>query len=314
MSRYSKGRQLAWIWSAVVVLGLMIVVSIKLDLFGDGLMKVAEGPIDDPAAPEWEAPDSGFVQKEEVFIVASSTDESDTPVTTGLPVKKLLFEYVKIIDSCGVHFEGECVNARSGPGTDYEVVSRLRNDVVLKIDGKVEREERSWFRVIFDEWLRYPERVKGDWYVSGDYVEVLLDEGARTAWEHGNATTTKHILVDRSEQKLYAYEGEELFMETAISTGLELSPTPAGTFTIFKKTPSRYMQGPIPNVPGSDYYDLPGVPWNLYFTHGGAVIHGAYWHDSFGTRYSHGCINLPPEEAKRLYEWTPLGTKVTVRE
>lgn len=314
MSRYSKGRQLAWIWSAVVVLGLIIFVSVKLDLFGDGLMKVAEGPIDDPAAPEWEAPDSGFVQKEEVFIVASSTDESDTPVTTELPVKKLLFEYVKIIDSCGVHFEGECVNARSGPGTDYEVVSRLRNDVVLKIDGKVEREERSWFRVVFDEWLRYPERVKGDWYVSGDYVEVLLDEGARTTWEHGTATTTKHILVDRSEQKLYAYEGEELFMETAISTGLELSPTPAGTFTIFKKTPSRYMQGPIPNVPGSDYYDLPGVPWNLYFTHGGAVIHGAYWHDSFGTRYSHGCINLPPEEAKRLYEWTPLGTKVTVRE
>lgn len=314
MSRYSKGRQLAWIWSAVVVLGLIIFVSIKLDLFGDGLMKVAEGPIDDPAAPEWEAPDSGFIQKEEVFIVASSTDESGTTMETELPVKKLLFEYVKIIDSCGVHFEGECVNARSGPGTDYEVVSRLRNDVVLKIDGKVEREERSWFRVVFDEWLRYPERVKGDWYVSGDYVEVLLDEGARTTWEHGTATTTKHILVDRSEQKLYAYEGEELFMETAISTGLELSPTPAGTFTIFKKTPSRYMQGPIPNVPGSDYYDLPGVPWNLYFTHGGAVIHGAYWHDSFGTRYSHGCINLPPEEAKRLYEWTPLGTKVTVRE
>ena len=96
-----------------------------------------------------------------------------------------------------------------------------------------------------------------------------------------------------------------------ISTGLELSPTPAGTFTIFKKTPSRYMQGPLPGF--TDYYDLPGVPWNLYFTQQGAVIHGTYWHDSFGQPYSHGCVNLSPEDAKRLYEWAGLGTKVTVK-
>lgn len=74
---------------------------------------------------------------------------------------------------------------------------------------------------------------------------------------------------------------------------MELSPTPKGEFIIFRKTPSRYMQGPIPEITGSNYYDLPGVPWNLYFTHGGAVIHGAYWHTSFGEEYSHGCVNLP---------------------
>lgn len=281
-------------------------------LYWNRTTPLSEGPIDDPADVFWEAPDSRYAKKEEVVIVASSTPEEE--IYTELPLKRLLFEYVTIVDSCGIHFEGECVNARSGPGTDYPVVTRLRDDVVLKVDGKVERDGKSWFRIIFDEWLRYPERVKSDWYVSAEYVEVLLDEGVRTTLEHGGATTTKHILVDRSEQKLYAYDGDKLFMETAISTGLELSPTPAGTFPIFKKTPSRYMQGPIPGVPGSDYYDLPGVPWNLYFTSGGAVIHGAYWHDSFGTRYSHGCINLPPEEAKKLYEWTPLGTKVVVQQ
>lgn len=312
--KHKIDRQLAWIWSGVIVIGLIVIAGIKFNIFGDGLLPPAVGPIDDPASPQWEAPDTGFARKEEVLIVASSTGAEDGVVETELPVKRLLFEYVTIIDSCGIHFEGECVNARSGPGTDFEVMTRLRNDVVLKVDGKVERDGRSWFRIVFDEWLRYPERLKGEWYVSADYVEVLLDEGARTTWEHGSATTSKRILVDRTEQKLYAYDGDELFMETAISTGLELSPTPAGTFTIFKKTPSRYMQGPIPNVPGSDYYDLPGVPWNLYFTEGGAVIHGAYWHDSFGQKYSHGCINLPPAEARKLYEWTPLGTKVTVQD
>ncbi len=300
----------------IPILGSIIVIlaasSMAFYFLRDKTIPLSEGPIDDPAAIFWEEPDSRYAKDEEVIIVASSTPEKE--IYAELPLKRLLFEYVTIIDSCGIHFQGDCVNARSGPGTDYDVVTRLRNDVVLKVDGKVERDGRSWFRIVFDEWLRYPERVKTDWYVSADYVEVLLDEGVRTTSEHGNATTTKHILVDRSEQKLYAYDGGELFMEASISTGLELSPTPAGTFPIFRKTPSRYMQGPIPGVPGSDYYDLPGVPWNLYFTAGGAVIHGAYWHDSFGQQYSHGCINMSPEEAKKLYEWTPLGTKVVVQE
>jgi len=33
-------------------------------------------------------------------------------------------------------------------------------------------------------------------------------------------------------------------------------------------------------------------------------LHGAYWHDNFGQRMSHGCVNLPPSEAKWLYEWS----------
>ncbi len=305
---------MALLGSSLAVLFSALLIALVIYLGQEPVSKpLSEGPIDDPADLFWEAPDSGFAHKEEAYIVSTTTGTS-TVETETLPVKQVLFEYVKIVDSCGVHFGGVCVNARSGPGTDYPVVTKLRNDIILKVDGKVEREGQSWFRIVFDEWLRYPERVGGDWYVSAEYVEVLLDEGAKNSWEHGNATTSKEIIVDRSDQKLYAYDNGELFMETDISTGLELSPTPRGTFTVFKKTPSRYMQGPIPGIVGSDYYDLPGVPWNLYFTEGGAVIHGAYWHDSFGSRYSHGCVNLPPEEAKKLYEWTPLGTTVIVRD
>lgn len=73
------------------------------------------------------------------------------------------------------------------------------------------------------------------------------------------------------------------------------------------------MQGPIPGV-SDQYYDLPGVPWNLYFTVDGAVIHGAYWHNHFGEPWSHGCVNLPPQEAKRLYDWADLGTPVIVQD
>ncbi len=252
-----------------------------------------------------------FLHKEEsVRITAENApDEGEL-----LPIEGVLFEYIEVVDSCGAHFEGECVAVRGGPGTDYPVVNRLRNGQVLKIDGKVERNGTTWYKIVFDEWLRYPDRVAGDWYVVADYVSVLLDAGNLSTEEHGHASTTKKIIVDRSEQKLYAYEGDELFMEVAISTGLELTPTPRGTFTVFKKMPSRYMQGPLPGLATQDFYDLPGVPWNLYFTEQGAVIHGAYWHNSFGSPYSHGCVNVDPATARKLYTWTPLGTPVIVRD
>ena len=100
-------------------------------------------------------------------------------------------------------------------------------------------------------------------------------------------------------------------MQAQTSTGLDDTPTPLGTFTIFKKTPSRYMEGPTPGV-SEQAYDLPGVPWDLYFTSGGAAIHGAYWHDDFGQQHSHGCVNLPLQDAETLYPWADVGTTVTV--
>lgn len=188
--------------------------------------------------------------------------------------------------------------------------------MVLKVNDMVEKDGHVWYKIIFDEWLRYPERTNGDWYVIGDYVKEIYDEGTKATWGPGSSTVseniTKKIVVDRTKQQLQAYDGDTLFMEAPISTGLELTPTPRGTFHIFKKTPSRYMQGPIPELVDQQVYDLPGVPWNLYFTDGGAVIHGAYWHTNFGKQYSHGCVNLLPLNARKLYEWAELGTKVVV--
>lgn len=255
--------------------------------------------------PTDETASSTFLESEEVIIL------EDDQI---LPVEKVLFEYVEVTNGCGPHFEDECLLVRAGPGTEFAVVSRLRNGQVLKVGGVVERDGTKWYKIVFDEWLRYPERLTSDWYVAANFVEILLDEGDKTSWEDGNATNTKSIVVDRSEQKLYAYDGEVLFMEVFISTGLELTPTPRGTFTVFKKTPSRYMQGPLPGLVDQQRYDLPGVPWNLYFTQGGAVIHGAYWHTSFGSTYSHGCVNMLPKEARILYNWAVLGTKVIVKD
>lgn len=183
---------------------------------------------------------------------------------------------------------------------------------------------QEWRRIIFTEWLRYPERISGEWYVASQYTKGFSDVGnqeldeslpgmLKEAGKNLGLIPEKRIVIDRSEQKLYAYEGDTLFLESSISTGLDLTPTPRGVFVVYRKTPSRYMQGPLPGI-SDEYYDLPGVPWNLYFTKEGGAIHGAYWHDAFGTQHSHGCVNLPLDTAHTLYDWTPLGTTVLVQE
>ncbi len=253
------------------------------------------------------------------FIPTSGT--GTTSIDTSLilenqiPVVSTDATYITIVQGCDFNFSGECIRVRSGAGLDFPVVAKLRNDIVLKIDpkGQIEKDGHLWHKIVFDEFLQYPERVTTDWYVANDFTETFTDMGIQTSDDVSASTevTTKRIVVDRSEQSLIAYEGETVVMSYAISTGLMLTPTPRGTFSIFRKTPTRYMQGPLKNV-SSQYYDLPGVPWNLYFTVDGAVIHGAYWHNSFGHPYSHGCVNVRPEEARTLYSWADIGTPVIV--
>lgn len=241
----------------------------------------------------------------------TATVGTSTPLATVVP-NVPRYQYVEVVDGCDYAFVGDCVNMRTGPGTEFPVAVKLRTGVVLKVAEIVIKDGKSWYKILFSHKLLYPERVKGDWYVSADYVKLFSNEGDYNLEKGQVATTTKHILVDVSEQKLYAYDGDVLFMEAVVSTGLELTPTTRGTFSVFKMTPSRFMQGPIPEV-SDQVYDLPGVPWNLYFTAGGVVIHGAYWHNHFGTPWSHGCVNLTPANAKKLYNWAEIGMKVVVQ-
>ena len=262
------------------------------------------------AAMAWYALTSGGMSKNTLpaatAVPQQATTASESPY----------FHYIEIIDGCGPYFTvGTCVNMRSGPGLEYPVVARLRTGMVLKVEKAIVQNERAWYKIIFDGAIRYPERVAGNWYVAvnPEFVVPLQDVGDEVLTSDITAPAAKRIVIDLSEEILYAYDGDTMFMKQSISTGLEFTPTPRGTFRVFKKTPSRYMQGPIPDI-SDQYYDLPGVPWNLYFTAEGAVIHGAYWHDRFGEPWSHGCVNLPPQKAKELYQWADVGTTVTVRD
>lgn len=113
------------------------------------------------------------------------------------------------------------------------------------------------------------------------------------------------IEVDLSDQRLVAWQGDVPVLQTLVSTGRPDTPTVRGTFPIRVKLDSQRMRGPD--------YDLPGVPWVMYFYRGYA-IHGTYWHTNFGQTMSHGCVNMTIEEAQALYEWAGIGTEVVVHD
>jgi lipoprotein-anchoring transpeptidase ErfK/SrfK len=54
---------------------------------------------------------------------------------------------------------------------------------------------------------------------------------------------------------------------------------------------------------GAAGFELRDVPWIQYFASGYA-LHGAYWHDVFGTPRSHGCVNLAPIDARVVFLWS----------
>lgn len=112
-----------------------------------------------------------------------------------------------------------------------------------------------------------------------------------------NPSATKHIYVDLSVQKLFAYEGQAKIFETYVSTG-RWGKTPTGNFHIWSKLRSTRMAGGS----GSDAYDLPNVPFVMYF-YRDFGLHGAYWHDNFGHTMSHGCVNLRQIDAEVLFNW-----------
>lgn len=124
------------------------------------------------------------------------------------------------------------------------------------------------------------------------------------------------IEVDLSDQKLLAWEGNNLFLETSISSGLPWWPTPRGEFRIWIKLRATKMEG----GQGRNYYYLPNVPYVMFFenenTPGrrGYGLHGTYWHNDFGRPRSHGCVNLPTSVAEKLYHWVDKGTRIVIHD
>ncbi len=180
---------------------------------------------------------------------------------------------------------------RVAPQTSAAVVRSLskRQRVPLLADNGGQGKGR-WIRIGTDAWVR----------ASKVNEAVFIDppDGVFSTAPDTSATHAQWIDVDLGEQVLVAYRGPAPVFATLISTG-RAHPTPRGNYPIWAKVTSMKMGN-------QTYEDKPylveGVPWVLLFQ-GHNALHGAYWHDAFGVRKSHGCVNLSPMDARWVFNW-----------
>ncbi|APD48420.1 L,D-transpeptidase [Synechococcus sp. CS-602] len=123
------------------------------------------------------------------------------------------------------------------------------------------------------------------------------------------------LLIDLSEQKLYAYDDQQRLLYAAlVSTGLPATPTPTGRFQIGSKYSETTLVGPD--------YRIPAVPNVMCLVGGGLIpdqlcFHPAPWQENagqcFGVDRSHGCIRTTSATARWLFLRTAVGTPVEIR-
>jgi L,D-transpeptidase-like protein len=115
----------------------------------------------------------------------------------------------------------------------------------------------------------------------------------------------KRIVVSLTDQRMQCFENGSVVLDTLVSTGAGGFGTPVGEHAVVYKQVSRHMFSDPENEAFSDpnFFDLPGVPFNVFLTTLGHAIHGTYWHGDFGRARSHGCINVTPEIARFIYRW-----------
>lgn len=190
-------------------------------------------------------------------------------------------------------------NARVEPKIESEIAYRYYYSTTHWIDLiRYDANGDAWYRVVDD---KVDERF---YYVLAKHLRVI-PETELELLSPGTPPKDKRIEVLMNAQMIVAYEEHTPVFIAQCSTGDDFTNklwhTPLGGFLTFYKRPSRHMVAG--NLAFGDY-DLPGVPWCCYLTDYGIAIHGTYWHNDFGRRRSHGCINLQPEAAKWIYNWT----------
>lgn len=117
----------------------------------------------------------------------------------------------------------------------------------------------------------------------------------------GEAVTSGPLVmvVSLSEQRAYLYRNGILIGATTVSTGRPGHPTPSGVFTILQKQKEHR----------STIYDGAPMPYMERLTWGGVALHAG---GLPGYPESHGCIHLPTEFARRLFDISPSGMTVVI--
>lgn len=170
------------------------------------------------------------------------------------------------------------------PNPDFDKLYRFD---FFEVYDAVEAEDGwIWYEIAADRWIRQ--------------TFVSLIDVNRPPEEVGEADYW--VEVDLYEQTFAAYEGPRMVYAGLVSSGLNRWPTEEGLFQVW----SRLLQTRMAGAEGKeDYYNIEDVPYTMYFDRRNEIaLHGAYWHDRYGYKHSHGCVNMPVRDAEWIFNWS----------
>lgn len=235
----------------------------------------------------WFRTDGGYVYSSNVIPMQ--------PYTTPLPV-------VEDVGEWGVWAQvvAPWSDSLKAPRAGADPMYRLYYDSVHHVIQAQQADDGAWWYQIND--ARYDEL----YWAQAAHLRVIAPEELAPINPDGE---DKRVEINLTTMYLYAYEGDVEAHRAQVAVGntffwedgtVDYFDTPTGSFRVMLKSPSRHMgsRGTL----GS--FDYPGVPWCTFFHEKGLALHGTYWHNDYGTRRSHGCVNLRPADALWVYRWT----------
>ncbi len=207
-------------------------------------------------------------------------------------------------------------NIRSSPNTESYVMKTLRAHTPVVVYATVAG-QIIWGGIA--DWCLISRPGSALQYI---YAGLIT---RNSPINHVVYATNKRIVINLSQQWLYAFDNGVEVYKAPVTTGQPGMDTPGGTYEVFSKLSPTTFYSPSP--PGSPYYYAPTfINYALAFREGGYFIHDATWRSDFGlhtnTRHfdhvygwetgSHGCVNLSLNNMAWLYNWASIGTKVQI--
>lgn len=245
-----------------------------------------------------------FAITEDLRLAPTTKVKPDSgPTFHGVVVNKdrpLPFAWIKSRDAKRYRVDGDTVRAYKQRAPFREVVA---------LTGK---------KRFIDKRLYY-ETDEGKWVRSRDIGIAAAPTEMPSEAQAGE----KWIDISIRQQVLVLWEGTNPVYATLVSTGQDMLGDPTttkstvlGKFRMESKHVTTHMDSNegLTRESGDPEYGkskrrgqgtflLEHVPWVQYFK-GSYALHATYWHDVFGTARSHGCVNLTPIDAHRIFFWT----------
>jgi lipoprotein-anchoring transpeptidase ErfK/SrfK len=149
---------------------------------------------------------------------------------------------------------------------------------------------------------RYFEMKDGRWLRKNDIIIARKPD----EWPAFAKGSQKWIDLSVMKQTLILFEGDKPVYATLVSTGQDGIGDPKTTKSTVRgvfKIRDKHVTTTMDANEVDNKFELRDVPWVQYFE-AGYALHAAYWHDEYGTPRSHGCVNLSPIDARKVFFWT----------